>query len=56
MARDRMRIILSRCDVVTIKNLLSSSCDKVNSGGPAAIRHIHVKIDLFENRVFVTFW
>ena len=27
------------------------SYDKVISGGPPAIRYIHVKIDLFENRI-----
>jgi len=41
-ARRRMRILLSPCDVIIIKNVVWRSCNRVIVVGTPAIRHIHV--------------
>ena len=38
-----MRIVLSRCDVIILKNLVWRSCNKVVAVGTPAIRHTYVK-------------
>jgi len=52
VARHRMRIVLSCCDVIILKNLVWRSCNKVIAVGTPAIRHIQVKLQ-DEN---LTYW
>jgi hypothetical protein len=44
VVRRQMRIVLSCCDVIILKNFIWRSCNEVIAVGTPAIRHIHVNI------------